>query len=151
MSTILVVDDMPIIRAPIAASLQAAGFRTLCAAGGLEALVLLAERPDLILLDIQMPGMDGLTFLRLLRHSPRGAAIPVLLLTAEEDRAMVLKAVKLGAQGYILKSTFSLKDLVARVQQVLARPKTVRGSGGQPPGSRSVGGSASNAPAPSPK
>jgi CheY-like chemotaxis protein/HD-like signal output (HDOD) protein len=153
MTTILVVDDMPIVRVPIAATLQAAGYRTLCAASGPEALGLLrSERPDLILLDIGMPEMDGLTLLRLIRRSPNGATIPVILLTAEEDRTVVLKAVKLGAQGYILKSTFSLKDLLARVQKQLAPgeavPKDDAPVQRQPQEAHSIGSSAVNIPEP---
>jgi len=121
MITFLVVDDMPIVRVPIVNALHTAGYRILSAASGAKALGLLrTESPDLILLDIEMPEMDGLRLLQLIRRNPKSKAIPVILLTAEDDRTVVLKAMELGAQGYILKATFSLRDLLARVQKELA-------------------------------
>jgi CheY-like chemotaxis protein/HD-like signal output (HDOD) protein len=120
MSTIMVVDDMSIFRDPIAASLRLAGFSTVTAVNGQEALVKLkAQCPDLILLDMAMPVMDGLTFLRALRSDPATRQVPVILLTAMSDRPHVLQAVKLGIHDYLLKSRFSLKDLLERVNKHL--------------------------------
>ena len=71
MSSILVVDDMAVFREPIAASLRLAGHQTQCAADGEEALRMVRQRrPDLILLDVSMPKMDGITFLKRLRAEP---------------------------------------------------------------------------------
>jgi CheY-like chemotaxis protein/HD-like signal output (HDOD) protein len=115
---ILVVDDMAVIREPIAACLQLAGFTTQCAADGAEALdAVRKSRPDLILLDLSMPGMDGMTFLRHLRADSGLAKIPVFLLTAVSDKNLVLQAAKLGIKEYLLKSRFSSGDLVARVKK----------------------------------
>jgi two-component system chemotaxis response regulator CheY len=116
MKTILVVDDMPIIRDPIAATLSAAGYDALCAGNGKQALEMLrAQHVDLILLDVTMPVMDGMAFLRVIRGDPKTTETPVIMLSSAEERQDVLQAAKLGIQGYILKSHFSLKDLLARV------------------------------------
>jgi CheY-like chemotaxis protein/HD-like signal output (HDOD) protein len=114
--TVLVVDDMPIIRDPIAATLTAAGYRALRAGDGKQALDLVRAQPvDLILLDVNMPVMDGLAFLRLLRGDSSTSKIPVIMLSGAEDRQDILQAAKLGIEGYVLKSHFSLKDLLGRV------------------------------------
>jgi len=83
----MVVDDMAVIREPIAASLRAAGHKTLCASDGKEALMLIKGNvPDMILLDLSMPGMDGMSVLRALRGDPLTAKTPVILLTASADK-----------------------------------------------------------------
>jgi len=118
--TILVVDDMPIFRDPIAASLHLAGFDTLRASNGKEALAMVkSRRPDLILLDIAMPEMDGLTFLEKLRETDDFSATPVILLTAIAEKRYVVKAKALGANDYMLKSRFRLKDLLERIHRHL--------------------------------
>jgi CheY-like chemotaxis protein/HD-like signal output (HDOD) protein len=123
-STILVVDDMAIFRDPIAASLRLAGYLTLVAADGEEALeVARAKRPDLVLLDIAMPRMDGLTFLRHLRADPNLKATRVILLTAISEKQYVLKAAALGVGEYLLKSRFRLKDLLDRIAKQLNAPR----------------------------
>ena len=116
MTKILVVDDMPIFRDPIAASLRLAGFQTLCASNGQEALAAVrAHRPAVVLLDVSMPVMDGITCLRAIRGEPEIARTPVILFTALSDKKCVLEAGKLGVQDYLLKSSFSLKELLSRV------------------------------------
>src|SRR5437762_713260 len=99
MKTILVVDDMAVIRDPIAASLRGAGYRTLCASNGKEALqTLRTENADLILLDVVMPEMGGLEFLHHLRGNPATAHTPVILLSAAEGKKDILDAAKYGPQ-----------------------------------------------------
>ena len=121
MSHVLVVDDMPAIREPIAASLRGAGYETACAANGAEALVAVGrQKPGLILLDVSMPVMDGVSFLAALRAQPGMAGIPVILLTADSDKARVLEAAKLGVKHYLLKSQFSLPELLKRVKEQVA-------------------------------
>jgi CheY-like chemotaxis protein len=120
-STVLVVDDMPIFRDPIAASLRLAGYETLCAADGAAALALArVRRPDAVLLDVSMPVMDGFAFLRDLRRDPTLADVPVILLTAASDRKFVIEAGRLGVKDYLLKSRFSLADLLSRVRKYAA-------------------------------
>ncbi len=123
MTRVLVVDDMAICREPVAEALRAHGHVVICASSGDEALGLLREeRPDAILLDVTMPGLDGLSVLRTIRRNPNTKSIPVILLTDKADKACVQSAAGIGVQGYLLKSQFSLTELLARVDSCLAAP-----------------------------
>lgn len=120
MKTILVVDDMAIFREPIAAVLRSSGFRAIPTANGKEALTALqAHRPDLVLLDLGMPGLDGIEVLRQIRADKQSCGTPVIVLTADADRHRVMDAAKLQVSCYLLKSEFSLKALMDRVHAVL--------------------------------
>ena len=124
MSKILIVDDMAIMRDPIAAALQQAGYETLCATNGREALELVrAQHPDLILLDISMPVMDGMSCLNALRQDQATIDTPVIMLTETTAREVVAKAAELGVQGYVLKSAFSLDEMLAQVRKHLDATK----------------------------
>jgi len=117
-SFILVVDDNPAVREPLAAALQSAGYRSATARDAVEALERARrERPLLILLDVQMPGMSGFELLEAMRGDATLSDIPVLLLTATADKGLVTRAARLGVKGYVLKSSFSMPDLLARVKQ----------------------------------
>lgn len=121
MATILVVDDMAIFRDPLAAMLTLAGHETLIAVNGQEAVSIIeTRRVDLVLLDLAMPVMDGITFLDRLRAGPRTAKIPVIMLTAVTDRGRIVEAANRGVREYLLKSQFSRKELLARVDKLLA-------------------------------
>lgn len=120
---ILIVDDAPIFREPIEAVLRSEGFETVSATNGREALIELGrQRPDLVILDLGMPVMDGLSVLRTIRAQRAMKALPVLILSAEAERGKVVHAVQLGVSGYMLKSAFSLKELLARVKGVVGDP-----------------------------
>src|SRR5687768_2951335 len=98
---------MAIFRDPIAMCLQTAGFQTVSAANGKEALDRLAQASaDLVLLDVAMPVMDGLTCLAAMKADARLKSIPVILLTALAEKQYVLKAAQLGVKDYLLKSRF---------------------------------------------
>ena len=101
---VLIADDHPLTRDALAGLLTANGFEVVGqAAGGEEAIALAAELgPDLIVLDLTMPDMDGLTALPKLREAAPSAAVVVL--TASEDDANLLAAIRLGAAGYLLKN-----------------------------------------------
>ncbi|MET9429575.1 MULTISPECIES: response regulator transcription factor [unclassified Streptomyces] len=118
MRTILVVDDDPTVSEVVTGYLERAGFSVARAADGPEALRLAAARwPDLVVLDLMLPGMDGLEVCRTLRE--RGP-VPVIMLTArgdEEDRVLGLE---IGADDYVTKP-FSPRELVLRVESVLRR------------------------------
>jgi DNA-binding response OmpR family regulator len=116
--TILVVDDEERMRALLRAYLTQEGFTVLTAANGREALQVARQlKPDLIILDIMMPEMDGYTFMRLYRQE-QGA--PVIMLTAKVEEADNVLGLELGADDYVTKP-FSPRILVARVRAVLRR------------------------------
>lgn len=120
MPAVLVVDDMPIFREPIEAVLRAEGFDVVTASNGQEAIgALSAHKPALVLLDLGMPGMSGLAVLRYMRQNKGHETTPVIILSAEADRGRIVEAVKLGIAGYVLKASFSLKDLLTRIKAQL--------------------------------
>ncbi len=116
MKSILIVDDQAVLREPLAASLRQVGHTVECAANGKEAIDVLHKfHPDLILLDVAMPTMDGIAFLRRLRAEPAHAGTRVILLTVVSARDQVLAARSLGVKEYILKANFRLAELVERI------------------------------------
>ncbi|MCH9023194.1 MAG: HDOD domain-containing protein, partial [Planctomycetes bacterium] len=120
MKTILVVDDMAVFREPIAASLKIAGYETQCAENGKEALdVARKTQPDLVLLDVAMPVMDGLEYLAACSNDPKLKNIPVILLTAVSEKDYILKAARFGVKNYLLKSQFSTDDLLKHIEKAL--------------------------------
>ena len=116
--TILVVDDEPQIVTICRDYLEAAGFAVLSAYTGPDGLaVARRQRPDLIVLDLMLPGMDGLDVCRTLR---RESDTPIIMLTARVEESDKLVGLELGADDYITKP-FSARELVARVRAVLRR------------------------------
>jgi two-component system, OmpR family, phosphate regulon response regulator PhoB len=127
--TVLVVDDEPMVREVVARYLQLDGFRVHEAADGTAASRWLAEhRPDLVVLDIMLPGTDGLSILRQLRAT---GDIPVILLTARAEEVDRVLGLELGADDYVVKP-FSTRELVARVRSVLRRSASKPMSDGDP-------------------
>jgi two-component system phosphate regulon response regulator PhoB len=118
---ILVVDDEPDITALVAYHLAKGGYRVSTAASGDEALRTAAEeRPDLIVLDLMLPGVSGLDVLAELRKKPETKDIGVIVLTARKEEADRLEGLELGADDYVVKP-FSPPELVLRVSAVLRR------------------------------
>lgn len=118
-ATLLVVDDEPNIRELLSASLKFSGFDVHIAANGQEALKRADEvRPDLIVLDVMMPDLDGFGVMKRLRD--KGSKIPVVFLTAKDDVADRVTGLTLGGDDYIVKP-FSLEEVVARIRAVLRR------------------------------
>jgi len=118
MKTILVVDDELKITRLLRDYLQQAGFRVVTAADGPAALtVARAARPDMIVLDLGLPGLDGLDVTRTLRKT---SDVPIIMLTARAEEADRIVGLELGADDYLVKP-FSPKELVARVRAVLRR------------------------------
>ncbi|QNP64006.1 response regulator transcription factor [Streptomyces genisteinicus] len=116
---ILIVDDEPAVREALRRSLAFEGYATEVAADGLEALARAGEyRPDLIVLDIQMPRMDGLTAARRLRAA--GSRVPVLMLTARDTVGDRVTGLDAGADDYLVKP-FELDELLARIRALLRR------------------------------
>jgi DNA-binding response OmpR family regulator len=116
--TILVVDDHASVRTLVTDYLEEQGYRVLAASDGGEGLqVARRARPDLVLLDIMMPGLDGLGFLQAYR---RDHIAPVILLTARVEETDKVIGLELGADDYITKP-FGMKELLARVRAALRR------------------------------
>ena len=116
---LLVVDDEPSIRELLTASLRFAGFEVFPAADGAEALKLAEQhRPDLVVLDIMLPDLDGFTVTRKLRE--RGRDVPVVFLTARDDTSDKVTGLTVGGDDYVTKP-FSLEELVARIRSILRR------------------------------
>ena len=116
--TILVVDDEPKLVKTVRAYLENAGFRVATASDGQMALTVYRhEKPALVVLDLGLPGMDGLDVARALR---RDGNVPIIMLTARVDEADKLIGLELGADDYVTKP-FSPRELVARVRAVLRR------------------------------
>ncbi len=118
MHTILVVDDEPQIVKVVRGYLEQAGFRVVTAADGPGALAQFRhEKPDLVVLDLNLPGLDGIDVARQIRARD---ATPIVMLTARADESDRLVGLELGADDYVLKP-FSPKEVVARVRAVLRR------------------------------
>ncbi|MGH7398440.1 MAG: response regulator transcription factor [Candidatus Rokuibacteriota bacterium] len=120
MPRILIVDDEPEMLRGLEDNLQFEGYQTVAAGDGKTGLALaLSEAPDLILLDIMMPGMSGWDLCRELRQ--RGLDVPVIMLTARGEEVDRVLGLELGADDYVTKP-FSLRELMARIRAVLRRP-----------------------------
>ncbi|WP_280716046.1 response regulator transcription factor [Kitasatospora sp. MAP5-34] len=122
---LLVVDDEPNIRELLSASLRFSGFRVVSAATGEEALAAVAnERPDLVVLDVMLPDLDGFTVVERLREQtqwPQSAEhVPVLFLTARDGTGDKVQGLAAGADDYVTKP-FSLEELIARIRAILRR------------------------------
>lgn len=116
---ILVVDDEDVLREMLGDALRLSGFEVLEAADGSKALTILqGGKVDLIISDVNMPGMDGYEMLSHLRA--QGDQTPAIMLTARRERADVTKGLKLGADDYVTKP-FGLEELILRVNAVLRR------------------------------
>ena len=130
---LLVVDDEPNILELLAASLRFAGFEVATATNGREALAEARRyRPDLVVLDVMMPDMDGFAVVRRMRGE--GSTAPVLFLTARDATEDKVTGLTLGGDDYVTKP-FSLEEVVARIRAVLRRTSGTRlGCGGRPRG-----------------
>lgn len=120
---ILVVEDELTLRETLEYNLARLGYQVLTAANGFEALALVdAQRPDLVLLDLMLPGLDGFEICRRLR---REHSMPVLMLTARADEIDKVVGLEVGADDYLTKP-FSMRELLARVKALLRRVQLLR-------------------------
>jgi DNA-binding response OmpR family regulator len=123
MARILVVDDEPTLLATVRFNLEREGYEVLTASNGGDALQLAErERPDLVLLDLMLPGMHGFEICRALR---KRTSIPIVILTARTDEVDRVVGLELGADDYITKP-FSMVELIARVRACLRRAAEFR-------------------------
>jgi two-component system OmpR family response regulator len=119
MESLLVVDDEPTVRELLSATLRFAGFTVTSAATGRAAVdAARREPPDLVLLDVMLPDMDGFDVVRRLRDG--GARVPVLFLTARDAPADKVQGLTLGGDDYVTKP-FDLEELIARIRAILRR------------------------------
>ncbi|MBI5496356.1 MAG: response regulator [Deltaproteobacteria bacterium] len=120
---VLIVDDDPSTHAALATYLRHAGLDVCDAFSGEEALeVIVAQRPHLVLLDVQMPGVDGFETLRRFKAMPGIRDIPVLMVTSMDRQHLKVRGLELGAEDYVLKP-FDRAELLARIRAVLRRAR----------------------------
>lgn len=118
---ILIVDDEPNIRQLVRFNLEREGFTAVEAEDGTSCLKMInKEKPDLIVLDIMIPGIDGLEVCRVIKTIPETAGIAVIMLTAKAEEIDTILGLEMGADDYVTKP-FSPRELVARVKAVLRR------------------------------
>ena len=122
--TVLIVEDESDVVDLLRYNLTKAGFAVLIAPDGLTGLELARKnRPDVIILDLMLPGMDGHSICKALKHDPHTEAIPILMLTAKSQPDERVKGLEIGADDYVTKP-FSPRELVLRVQGLLRRMRT---------------------------
>ena len=118
MGLILVVDDDPAARKPLARLLKMEGHDVICAENAVAAMAAaVGHKPHLILLDVAIPPMDGLTFLFLLRERPYGKDVPVIVISGMDDQRTQERARQLGVAQYFVKSQFKTSDLLEAVRR----------------------------------
>lgn len=118
-ASVVVVDDEPSIRELLVASLHFAGFEVETAASGSEAVEVIERvKPDLIVMDVMLPDIDGFTVTRRIRQN--GIKVPVLFLTARDDTQDKIMGLTVGGDDYVTKP-FSLEEVVARIRAILRR------------------------------
>jgi len=126
-SRVLIVEDEPDIRELVVHHLKREGYQVSAASSGEEALrQVQAAPPDLVILDLMMPAMNGLEVCRRLRQDPVTASLPIVMLTAKGDEVDRVLGLEIGADDYIVKP-FSPKELLARVRAVLRRSRPAPG------------------------
>ncbi len=117
---ILIIDDEKTLLNALVNKFTEESFKTLVAVNGEDGLATaLAERPDLILLDIIMPKMDGITMLKKLRLDKWGKTVPVILLTNLSDDIKVAEALAAGSNDYLVKTDWAISDVVKKVSDKL--------------------------------
>jgi two-component system chemotaxis response regulator CheY len=117
---ILIVDDSETIRITVSDTLQKVGFTVVSAIDGVDGLARLAEQPiDLVIMDVNMPRLSGLEMLEKMREDPKFASIPVVMLTTEAHFALIDRAKKLGAKGWMIKPV-KPENLVAAAKKITA-------------------------------
>lgn len=120
---ILVVDDETSIRELVKYNLEKAGYSAECVADGLSAMKKIeTDPPDLVMLDLMLPGMDGLEICRNIRQTEKIRLLPVIMLTARDEEIDRVVGLEIGADDYLTKP-FSPRELVARVKALLRRTK----------------------------
>lgn len=116
---ILVIEDDASVRTLLAKSLGTRGYQVVCCEDGLAGLTALeGAAPDLIIVDVMMPRLDGMTFVRAIKGHAKTKPIPVIFLTAKNDPKSMIAGINLGAKFYVTKP-FVIEDLLSKVQKAL--------------------------------
>ncbi len=128
MDKIAIIEDDSDIRTVLRLALKGAGFSAVCEAerGDVGLDMVINEKPSLVLLDLMLPGLDGLTVCREIRRTPSVSATPIVMLTAKSAEDDIVRGLELGADDYVTKP-FSKAVLVARVKAALRRPAATHG------------------------
>lgn len=117
--TILVIEDDPSVRTLLEKSLSAKGYRIISVDDGLAGLTALEDsRPDLMIVDIMMPRLDGMTFVKAIKGNDHTRNIPIIFLTAKNDPKTMIEGINIGARFYVTKP-FQMDELLAKVEKAL--------------------------------
>jgi len=117
--TILILEDDPSVRTLLVKTLSARGYEVRSAEDGLAGLTMLeAWTPDLLIVDVMMPRLDGMTFVRAIKARGETKPIPVIFLTAKNDPKSMIAGINLGARYYITKP-FVVEELISKIQKAL--------------------------------
>ncbi len=121
--TLLLVEDDPFLAELYTIKFREAGNEVLAAADGKEGLeVMKKEKPDVVLLDVVLPKMDGLEVLQAVKNDPELSRIPIILLTNLGQKEDVEKGLKLGARSYLVKADHTPSEVVKKVEELLQSP-----------------------------
>src|SRR3954468_13941300 len=133
--TILVVEDEPTLRETLAEALESEGYRVVAAGDGEAAVEAFGrESPDLVLLDLMLPRLNGIEVTRRLRAT---SSVPILMLTARDSEVDKVVGLEIGADDYVTKP-FSLRELSARIRALLRRGEQIGGVGTEPGGGSGI-------------
>ena len=123
MGRVLIVDDEPQACAMMARLVKHFGHESVCRTGGQDALDYLGgSAVDLVILDVMMPGMDGMQVLARVRSEPRTAALPVVMFSAVADKGFIEDALRRGASDYWVKASFDFAQLKDRLEKLIPAP-----------------------------
>lgn len=123
MKNILFIEDEPALQQTLGGFLKEQGYAVVPALDGAAGLAAIkSERPDLVLLDLILPKKHGLDVLREMRADPAIAAIPVIVLTNVESGDAIRQATELGAKAYLVKTNYSLDEVLEKVRAVMGQP-----------------------------
>ncbi|MBI1824197.1 MAG: response regulator [Nitrospirae bacterium] len=133
---ILLIEDSEFVQRTFLTVLTAGGFQVTVGKDGSEGLALVAQdKPDLILLDLMMPVLDGFKVLSFLKSDPKTSDIPVIVLSAKGNSEEIQKAMSMGARDFLIKATTPPKKVLEKVKEVLG-PDTGGTPGKLPPGTK---------------